>query len=166
MIAEEHIRMFVLQILTYILSFKKFFDWLIGFIRVNFFTGFGFDFYHVLVWYNLLFHLHLCMPSPRNLRNTTYIFPAWVHSYFFSATLKYQDHNLLRSENSCINLQLIFWIILSSFLIIFLCWNPVQQEICYLAFTSGSGFFLQDVTGNLRCYLYSLDKDQPLQTEF
>lgn len=68
---------------------------------------------------------------------------------FFSATLKYKYHNLVISKSSCISLQLIFWIILGSFLIIFLCWNPVQQDIiCYLAYTSGSAFLLQEATGN------------------
>lgn len=84
---------------------------------------------------------------------------------FFSAALKYQVHNLLRNKSSWINLRLISWIIRGSFLVIFLCWNPVQQDIiCYLTFTSGSGFFLQEAIGNLRCCWYSLDKDQPLQT--
>jgi len=42
--------------------------------------------------------------------------------------------------------------------------NPVQQDIIsYLAFTIGSGFFLQDIIGNLGCYLYSFEEDQLLQ---
>lgn len=144
------------------------FLWLIDrfYNTFKFFPGYGFAFIHMLISHNLFFHLHLCMSSPRNLKNTIYIFSAWVCP-FFSATLKFQDHNLLRNKSNCLNLQLIFWIFWGLFLIIFLCWNPVQPGIiCYLTFASELGFFLQKVIGNLRCCLYSFDKDQPLQTEF
>ena len=108
--AQRSIRTCVFQILKYTLSFKKFFNWFSDFVTLPKFL-LSLALLLTTCWYDRIC-CFICnswdaidsqKSEKYHLSFQKLWFPAWVCLHSFSATLKYQDHNLLRNKSSWIN---------------------------------------------------------------